>query len=185
MKAPPAILRATPNTLSSLRLVLAGILPLVGGRWWLTLVVVAGLSDWLDGLLARRWGITSWMGGILDGIADKAFVLSALLVLSTHGCIPGWWVPLLLSRDVAVATGTSIALIRRNRAALRNLGSRLFGKVTTILVFVLLVVALAYPTRGKLHGAVFALAAAASMAAAVDYGRVRLRTLAVRGARES
>ena len=116
----PLVLRLTPNALSILRLGLAGIFPLLEPRWWLAVVLLAGASDWLDGYLARRWRLTSWLGGILDGLADKLFVFSVLLTLANHGDLPAWWIPVLLARDISVAGGMAIGVVRGNRQAIRD-----------------------------------------------------------------
>ena len=61
-----------PNVLSGLRLVLAAGFWALPPSWRLAAVIAGGLSDWLDGFIARRFGVTSVAGGLLDGIADKA-----------------------------------------------------------------------------------------------------------------
>jgi len=71
-------IRHVPNALSVLRLGFAVAFPFVPESWWIALVLAAGFSDWLDGWIARRFQATSWIGGLLDGVSDKAFVLSAL-----------------------------------------------------------------------------------------------------------
>ncbi|MEW6074405.1 MAG: CDP-alcohol phosphatidyltransferase family protein [Planctomycetota bacterium] len=180
VEAPSPVLRVAPNALSGCRLGLAFALPFVDERWWLGMVLAAGASDWLDGFLARRWGAASWWGGILDGLADKLFVFSSLTSLAVHHLLPAWWVPILLARDLAVAAGMTIGLFRRNRRALQDVGSRPCGRLTTILVFGLLVTTLAWPDLRRAHQALFLLAAAASVGAAVDYAQARMRALAAR-----
>ncbi len=170
-------MRITPSALSLVRLALAIAFPFVGMKWWLPVVVVAGASDWLDGHLARRWRVTNWTGGMLDGIADKAFVFSVLLTLAHHGDLERWMIPFLIARDLAVAGGLLIGLVRRNRQAMRDVESRLPGKVTTTMIFALFVALLAWPEAEMLHLVLFVLAAATNLAAAVDYSRARLRAL--------
>ena len=177
-KNTPLVLRIAPNTLSALRLVIAVAFPFLAPRWWLAAVLIAGVSDWLDGYLARRWRITSWLGGILDGLADKLFVFSVLLTLAFHGDLSAWWIPVLLARDLSVAGGMAIGIARGNRQAIRNVGSRFFGKLTTVVIFALFVALLALPERELLHGALYLLSAILSFTAAVDYGRARFRALA-------
>ncbi len=97
-----------PNVLTGSRVVMAAVFFLVltywrfegsaaaAGRtdWWLTfaaaLFIVAGLTDILDGYLARRWGAESAFGRIMDPFADKILVVGALVFLAG----PDFWVPL-------------------------------------------------------------------------------------------
>jgi len=171
-------LRILPNALSVLRLVLAVAFPFLDPRWWLAAVLVAGVSDWLDGYLARRWRLTSWLGGVLDGLADKLFVFSVLLTLAFHGDLSAWWIPVLLARDLSVAMGMAIGIARGNRQAIRDVGSRFFGKLTTVVIFAFFFALLALPEQELLHRVLYILSGALSITAAVDYGRARLRALA-------
>jgi cardiolipin synthase len=89
-----------PNLLSMLRL--AGVpvfLWLVLGPeadgWALLLLAVAGITDFLDGYLARRLGQTSTVGQVLDPVADRLYILAVVVGLALREVIP-WWVALLL-----------------------------------------------------------------------------------------
>lgn len=83
---------------------------LEGGLWlrWLALAVfvVAGISDFLDGYLARAWAQQSSLGRMLDPIADKLLVASCLLMLAADGIIHGWtlWAAIvILCREILVS----------------------------------------------------------------------------------
>ena len=77
-----------PNALSLSRLVLAAAFPVVSGPGRrLALVALASASDWLDGWLARRGGIASRGGAILDPITDRAFVLAAVSTFLFEGAL--------------------------------------------------------------------------------------------------
>lgn len=68
----------------------------------LVTVIVAGLTDFLDGYVARIEKKTSYLGAIHDFTADKLFVLSALLVFSVAGKIPCWVTFIILYREILV-----------------------------------------------------------------------------------
>ena len=76
-------------------------------RWWaLGIFVVASVTDWLDGYLARAWQQTSTIGRMLDPIADKLLVAATLLLLAADGTIAGWtiWAAIvILCREILVS----------------------------------------------------------------------------------
>ena len=65
--------------------------------------LLASLTDFLDGMVARRWGVESSFGRFLDPIADKVLVTSALIMLIGLDRVPAWIVMLIISREVAVS----------------------------------------------------------------------------------
>ncbi|HWL68057.1 MAG TPA: CDP-alcohol phosphatidyltransferase family protein [Geminicoccus sp.] len=97
------------NLLSALRIVLVvPILLLLLGRaygWAAALFALAALTDALDGLLARRLGLATRLGAVLDPLADKLLMTGALLTLTWQELVPVWLVALVLARDVLVAVG--------------------------------------------------------------------------------
>lgn len=104
-----------PNGLSLLRLL--GV-PVFGwlivnhyDGWALTLLAASGVSDWLDGVLARRLNQVSRLGQLLDPAADRLYILATLLGLVYRGIVPVWLVVLLLARDVVL--GAMLLLLRR------------------------------------------------------------------------
>ncbi len=65
--------------------------------------LVASLTDLLDGMVARKWGVESSFGRFLDPIADKVLVTSALIMLIGLDRVPAWIVALIISREIAVS----------------------------------------------------------------------------------
>jgi cardiolipin synthase len=66
------------------------------------LFVVAGVSDAVDGFLAKRFNMTSELGAYLDPLADKALIMSIYITLGIPGTIPRWLVILVVSRDIMI-----------------------------------------------------------------------------------
>ncbi|MBV9457496.1 MAG: CDP-alcohol phosphatidyltransferase family protein, partial [Bradyrhizobium sp.] len=64
--------------------------------------VVAGVSDAVDGFLAKRFNMTSELGALLDPLADKALLVSIFIALGIWGAIPRWIVILVVSRDIMI-----------------------------------------------------------------------------------
>lgn len=117
-------------------------------RWSLVVLVIAGCSDGLDGLLARRLNQRTALGAYLDPIADKLLLSSSFLVLALKGKIRWWLTILVLGRDVTMlATAVVIILV----VGYRPFPPTIYGKITTtvqiLLVFEVLTRA-SFPDMG-------------------------------------
>ncbi|AMS04574.1 CDP-alcohol phosphatidyltransferase family protein [Acidipropionibacterium acidipropionici] len=94
-----------PNGLSILRLLgvpvfLWLVLVSRADGWAVLVLAAAGLSDWLDGQIARRWHQVSRAGQILDPAADRLYILSTIVALMVRGVVPAWLVVVLVARDL-------------------------------------------------------------------------------------
>lgn len=104
--------RDLPNIISVLRIVL--VIPCAWLLWHkqfvhaLYLFAVAGCSDALDGYLAKRNGWTSWIGGILDPLADKLLLMASYFTLGGLGLLPWWLVITVMARDVVIVAGATV-----------------------------------------------------------------------------
>ncbi|MFC8455241.1 CDP-alcohol phosphatidyltransferase family protein [Kitasatospora sp. NPDC057223] len=70
--------------------------------WAVALLMLSGVSDYLDGKLARKWGQISRVGQILDPLADRLYVLSTLVGLTWRGILPLWVTGILLAREAFI-----------------------------------------------------------------------------------
>ena len=77
--------------------------------WAAVIFTAASMTDWLDGYLARKWGIVTILGKFLDPLADKLIVMAALIMLIPLGRVPAWAVLVILSRELIVSGIRSIA----------------------------------------------------------------------------
>ncbi len=118
----PAKVWTLPNLLSMVRL--AGVpvfLWLVLGPEWdgwaLVLLMVSGVTDWLDGYLARKLDQRSTLGEILDPVADRLYILAVVVGLALREIIP-WWMALLLPLRDALLWGLVPLLRTRGYSAL-------------------------------------------------------------------
>lgn len=166
-----------PSVLSSLRLAAALLFPFTPERFWFSLICVAGLSDVLDGWLARRWQAVTWQGALIDAIADKIFVLTVLLVLITRDKIHLLWLPLVLSRDLLVLYTAITIAIKNDWALFKEMSARTSGKLATLGQFTLFLAATLFPGTTTLA---LIFASTCSCYAAVDYGRLFVTELAAR-----
>lgn len=165
---PGRLIKMVPNALSALRLALAIAFPFLPAHWRLTAVLVGAVSDWLDGLIARRYRAITAAGVLLDAIADKVFTASVLVTLIAVGEMMWWQGLIVLCRDMVVAMIAAYALLIRRMDAFRHMRPRLPGKAATTLVLIWLVAMLA-GAGSALERALFALAAGASVLAGADY----------------
>lgn len=98
-----------PNAITVARMLLAPPLAwlILEGRHGaaLLLAAVAGLSDAVDGLLAKRFGWQSRLGGLLDPIADKLMLLACFVALGIGEELPWWLVALVVARDAVIVGG--------------------------------------------------------------------------------
>jgi len=103
------MLRHLPNLVTILRMLL--VVPLCWlidkGRYEGALVIaaVAGFSDAVDGFLAKHYGWQTWIGGILDPIADKLLLMATFLWLAFAGEVPQWLAALVIGRDLVIVGG--------------------------------------------------------------------------------
>lgn len=125
-------LRSFPNQLTLLRLAFIPfiVINLVGGnnRWALALFVLAGISDFLDGNLARILKQRTVLGQYLDPIADKMLLSTCFLVLSIIYKIPWKYTVLVFSRDVSILATSAVLYIT---GSLRDFRPSIFGKANT------------------------------------------------------
>lgn len=167
---PAPLVKIVPNALSSLRLILALLFPVLPAEWRLPVMLLGAFSDWIDGLIARRYHAITALGTMLDAIADKLFTLSVLLtiILSARDGATWWQGVIVLSRDLAVSMIAAYALCIGRLDAFSHMKPRLAGKLTTTTVFIWLVTVLAGAPL-NVRWMLFAIAGACSVVAGVDY----------------
>ena len=99
--------------------------------------MIASLTDWLDGYIARRFQIVTNFGKFLDPVADKLLVLSTMIALSGLGRFPAWVCVVVLFRELAV-DGLRLVAVEQGRV----IAAGKLGKIKTMLQMVTLVLVL-------------------------------------------
>jgi cardiolipin synthase len=135
--------RAAPNLLTLMRLFIIPflVISILDGHYRISfaLFILAGISDALDGLLARWLSQKTTLGQYLDPIADK-LLLSTLFVVLTHvGMIPQYVTVLVFSRDVGILLISTLLFVT---GGLRDFRPSLFGKLNTLMQIVALIAVL-------------------------------------------
>ncbi len=104
---------------------------IASGAMWIAFVlfVAAGISDAVDGFIAKRFNMTTELGAYLDPLADKALIVSIYLTLGINGFIPRWLVILVVSRDILIVGGIMLSWLVGNPLKIRPL---LVSKLNTV-----------------------------------------------------
>ena len=118
--------------------------------WALSVFTIAGITDALDGLIARRSGQYSSLGAWLDPMADKLLLVTTFVVLSLPGLsltnrLPVWLTVLIISRDVVIVSTVAIVNLAIGRRTFRP---SMFGKVATAIYIVTAVCAMLFNYLG-------------------------------------
>lgn len=143
------MIRQIPNLLSCLRILLIPIFV-----WKYTnantpqqyffcgvLLVVSGITDMMDGVIARRWALISNMGKVLDPLADKLTQFAVTITIALKYAWM-WPLPVLLAvKDICLCLG-GLVLYRKYR---QIKGSRWYGKLATVVFYLVTVVLVAFP----------------------------------------
>jgi cardiolipin synthase (CMP-forming) len=131
----PDRLLTVPNLLSLLRL--AGVPLFVylllgphADGWAIAVLALGGVTDWLDGKLARLLGQYSRLGALLDPAVDRLYILAALLALGLRDIVPWWVVLALVARDLVL--GACLPVLRAR--GYRPFQVTYLGKAATFLL---------------------------------------------------
>lgn len=122
-----------PNIITLGRILLVPIVvwAIASGTMWIAFVlfVVAGISDAVDGFLAKRFGMATELGSYLDPLADKALIVSIYITLGVNGAIPRWLVILVVSRDIMIVGAFMLSWLLESPLKVRPL---LVSKLNTV-----------------------------------------------------
>ena len=99
--------------------------------WALGVLIAAGLSDYLDGVVARATGQVSRLGEVLDPVADRLYIAATLIAMAIQSIIPWWLLALLLARDHIV--GVFLRVLKRH--GVTGIPVTFLGKTATFLLF--------------------------------------------------
>jgi cardiolipin synthase (CMP-forming) len=133
-----------PNTITLLRIVLVPLLVFLylhgayGIAIWL--LVAGGISDIADGFIARRFNMGTFLGSVLDPLADKLIITASVITLSWIGLLPAWLAAAVVVRDLVIVSG---AITYYLRAGSIDMDPTLLGKASTFLQFILVFAVLA------------------------------------------
>lgn len=136
-----------PNKLSLIRIgsvpVITLLLVMDGFAWTkyaaLFLFILAAITDFADGHIARKYNLVTNFGKFIDPVADKMLVLSTMIMTSWHGILPAWLVVAVLFRELAV-DGLRLVAVEQGRV----IAAGKLGKLKTICQMVMIIAHLVY-----------------------------------------
>lgn len=135
-----------PNQLTVGRLILCGVFTLLmaldlpwSGMAAFGVFVIASLTDWLDGHLARKWNLITDLGKLLDPLADKILISAAFIGMTAEGLVPVWIVVTIISREFLI---TGLRTLAASKGVI--LAAEKAGKHKTISQMVTAVIGLLY-----------------------------------------
>jgi CDP-diacylglycerol--glycerol-3-phosphate 3-phosphatidyltransferase len=174
----PVHLARIPNALTLARFAAIPLLVVLlanaeGGKSWAAAVLfaAAGLTDQIDGWLARRWHVESRFGTVADPLADRLMIDTAIVVLWLHDRLPWPALALILLRDVVLVLGYKLVLPRGS-----ELSVSLAGKLATWILYASLALMMATGAGTDLPYVMFWAGFALAMAAGVAYVVSALRS---------
>ena len=135
------MLKYVPNALTVLRFLLIPIIVIacVQGQYILAIAVlsISGLTDILDGTIARKYNYITDFGKLMDPLADKATQISLLTTLFIKGAIPIWILAIVVLKEFCMVSGASFLYGKE-----LVVSSKWYGKLATVLSYVAMVISL-------------------------------------------
>lgn len=140
-----------PNILTLVRILLTPVFVILLLRDMfpaaLLVFAAAGISDGLDGLIARYMNQRTTLGSYLDPAADKLLLTSAFIVMAVLGIIPDWLMVIVITRDVVIVLGLAILTLTEKKYEVKP---TLVSKCTTAIQILVVFVSLYDPAHAKL-----------------------------------
>ena len=135
---PGAVLLNLPNLITIARILLVPVMVWAIASQEMAvaffLFLAAGLSDAVDGFLAKRFGMASELGAYLDPLADKVLIVSIYVSLGITEAIPRWLVILVVSRDLLIVGGIMLSWVLGNPIKVKPLMVSKLNTVAQILL---------------------------------------------------
>lgn len=136
------VVRNIPNILTLFRIVLIPfiVISIVNNEYIIAIVffIISGLTDVLDGFIARKFNFITDFGKLIDPLADKLTQISTLIVLVIKGLIPYWILIIILLKEVIMVCGASFLYGKSTVVS-----SKWFGKLSTVVLYIAIFLSMA------------------------------------------
>ena len=168
-----AIALSIPNLITLARILSVPLVvwAITSGEWMIAFIlfVVAGISDAVDGYLAKRFDMASELGAYLDPLADKALIVSIYVSLGIAGAIPRWLVIFVVARDIMIIGAVILSWLIGHPVEMKPLAVSKLNTVAQIVFACVVLAAAAYMKNGELQTWATNLISAIA-GAAISYG---------------
>lgn len=129
-----------PNALTLVRFLLIGVYVSIyfnqglayNKIWAFVVFLVAGLTDVLDGYIARRYNLVTKWGKLMDPLADKLMLITVLITLYIDGRVPLWAILIIVLKELLMILGA--AFLYKNRKVVVQ--ANFYGKLATVLFYI-------------------------------------------------
>lgn len=135
--------------------------------------IIAILTDLVDGYIARHFNQITNLGKLLDPLADKLLVLSALVAFYALDILPLWVVAIAIVKELIMVIGSLFFLKKKDVVVFSNL----FGKIAATVFYLAIILTFLYQYVAPVHMIVMIVALVMSVAAMVQYGIITLRRI--------
>ena len=133
----------------------------------LAIFIIASLTDWFDGRIARKYGLVTDFGKFMDPLADKLLVSSALICFVELGKLPAWIVVIIISREFIIS---GFRLVAADNGVV--IAASMYGKFKTVFqmaMIIMLMVDIDWPVYRVLTNIVTAIAVIMTIVSLIDY----------------
>ena len=162
-----------PNLITLGRILLVPVIvwAIGSGQWQIAFLVflIAGVSDAVDGFLAKRLNMTSDLGAHLDPLADKALIVSIYIALGITEAIPRWLVILVVSRDILIVGGIMLAVFLGKPMKVKPVLVSKLNTAAQIVFACLVLAALAFDFKAELTERVIMITVAVLTLASIGF----------------
>ncbi|MDR1329539.1 MAG: CDP-alcohol phosphatidyltransferase family protein [Oscillospiraceae bacterium] len=167
-------LKALPNLLSGFRICLVPVFVFAyfadDGEvkvWAVSIYIVAAVTDFLDGFIARRLSSTSNLGKVLDPLGDKLMTAAALSCITIDGLIPAWAIAAVVVKELLMGIG---GLVLHSKAKAEIPPSNIFGKTATVVFVAACAALMVFPSIPRQYAsAMIGIAVGLTSAALISY----------------
>lgn len=172
------MLKSVPNILTLLRILLVPVFILLVVKDRLILAaaafIIAGITDVIDGVIARAFNVRSPLGEMLDPFADKLLLSSSYVALAFKGLVPLWLCVPVVAKDVSMLAG--LALLRHSGRKI-DISPSVYGKLTTVMQTITVIYAMTAAARlgAQILTVMAAVTALLTVYTWLDYARRALR----------
>lgn len=126
--------------------------------------ILASITDVLDGYIARKYNMTTWVGQLLDPLADKLMQLTVVISLVVSNILPVWFVVILAAKELLMILGGTFLYFKKI-----HVKSNILGKLNTVVLFIAMVLIFFTHTSGLVSTIILGISTVFNFMAIISY----------------